>query len=443
MRPGVDVISRALPPPRSAPTDTGVAFIIGATPPGVTPAPPDVELVRSMTEFVATFGDRSAVAGEQATYDAADAYFHEGGAKLYVARSNPGTMVTLSSALPAHDELERMTRAELDALATDRGIDPAQFATKADVLAALEAPALQVADPGIASALANLTKDLGPGQVLIADATLASDVSNQSALLAHAVACNRVALLSCADGNAAALEAAGQALQTDANARYGALFAPTAVAPGVVAGTTRTIPYAAVEAGIIARNDAGGYSPNVPAAGELGQTVWALDVNGRYTDLEYQDLNEASVNMARLIYGGVRTYGYRSCVDPDASPQWRMFGWCRLNMAIVAEAEAIGERYVFRQLDGQGHTLAEFGGELSAMLAPYFESGSLYGRTAEEAYDVDVGSSVNTPETIANGELHAVISVRMSPDAEWVVIEIVKVASNQALPATATSALAA
>ena len=34
----------------------------------------------------------------------------------------------------------------------------------------------------------------------------------------------------------------------------------------------------------------------------------------------------------------------------------------------------------------------------------------------------------------ANGELHAVLSVRMSPAAEWVVIEIVKVASNQALP---------
>jgi hypothetical protein len=71
------------------------------------------------------------------------------------------------------------------------------------------------------------------------------------------------------------------------------------------------------------------------------------------------------------------------------------------------------------------------------MLLAFYNEGSLYGTTPQEAYSVDVGSSVNTPTTIANGELHAVLSVRMSPDAEWVVIEVVKVASNQALPAAA------
>lgn len=437
MRPGVDVISRALPPPRSAPTDTGVAFIVGATATGITPAPPDVALVRSLTEFVAVFGDRG-TGPEQATYDAADVYFQEGGAKLYVSRTNPGTTrETAPAELPPSDELEKMSRAELDALATDHGIDPLGFATKADVVAALgELPAQQAVDATIVAALDALTKDLGPGQVLIADATLATDPANQSAVLAHCVANNRIGLLSCADGTAASIIAAAGALNTDANARYGALFAPSATVPGVVAGTTRTVPYAALEAGIIARNDVA-YSPNQPAAGDLGQSLFALDVADHYTDLEYQQLNDASASMARLIYGGVRTYGYRTCVDPVTTPAWVMLGWARLNMAITAEAEAIGEHYVFAQLDGRGHTLAEFGGELSAMLLGYYNEDSLYGATPEEAYYVDVGSSVNTPDSIANGELHAVLSVRMSPDAEWVVIEIVKVASNQALPAAA------
>jgi hypothetical protein len=436
MRPGVDVISRALPPPRSAPTDTGVAFVIGATATGVTPAPPNVALVRSLTEYVATFGDRG-TGPEQTTYDAAEVYFQEGGAKLYVSRTNPGTAVASAPfEVPPEDELAKMSRNELDALATDLGIEPAQYATKAELVAALGAAAPRVVDPTIQTALDALTKDLGPGQVFIADPTVAAVADNQSALLAHALANNRVALLSCADGDAAAIEAAGEALQTDANARYGALFAPSATVPGVVAGTTRTVPYAALEAGIIARNDVS-YSPNQPAAGELGQSLFALDVAGHYTDLEYQTLNDSGVSMARLIYGGVRTYGYRSCVDPVAMPQWLMFGWARLNMGITAQAEAIGERYVFSQLDGRGHTLSEFGGDLSAMLLGYYNEGSLYGATPEEAYNVDVGSSVNTPDTIANGELHAVLSVRMSPDAEWVVIEVVKVASNQALPAAA------
>jgi hypothetical protein len=439
MRPGVDVISRALPPPRSAPTDTGVCFIVGAT----TTTDVAYDEVHSLTEYVAVFGDRGTAAPEQATYDAADAYFREGGSKLIVAPTTyVGTFSFVEPTKPDDDTLEKMSRAELDALAVEFGLDPTAYATKSDVVDAIKsAPGVRAADPGITTALAALTADLGPGQILIADATLAAVVDNQSALLAHAANTNRVALLSCADGDAAALTAAGTALQSDANARYGALFAPSAILPGVVAGTTRIIPYSAVEAGIIARNDVA-YTPNQPAAGVLGQTVYTLDVNGRYSDLDYQNLNEAGVNMARVIYGGVRTYGYRSCVDPDATPQWLDFGWCRLNMGIVAEADAIGESYVFAQLDGKRRTIGQFGGELSAMLSPFYDAGALYGPTPQDAFDVDVGTQVNTEETIANGELHALISVCMSGMAEWVVIEIVKVATNQTLPATALAVAA-
>ncbi|HEX3455221.1 MAG TPA: hypothetical protein VHS03_11385 [Gaiellaceae bacterium] len=400
MRPGVDVISRALPPPRSAPTDTGVAFLLGATGSG-----PNVGLVGSLTEFVSTFADRTVAAAIPA-YDAADAYFREGGNRLYVARTD-GTLLSAASS----DEP-----------------DSPKTSSKG--------PSLLAVDPGLATALANLTADLGPGQVFAADPAIADVAANQSALLAHAQACNRVALLTTADGDATTLSAAGLALQTDANARYGALFAPSAVIPGVVAGATRNVPYSAIEAGIISRNDVS-YNPNIAAAGVLGQAVYALDVNGRYTDADFATLNVNSVDMARIIYGGVRTYGYRTLVDPVANPEWLDFGWARLNMAITAQAEAIGEGYVFSQLDGRGLTLAQFGADLSAMLSGYYDAGALYGATPQDAFNVDVGSSVNTPATIANGELHAVLEVRMSPFAEYVVIEIVKVDTTQALPAVA------
>lgn len=354
--------------------------------------------------------------------------------------------------MPTHEELEAMTRAELDAVAASLGLNPSDYSTKAEVVAAIDEVVISIegeptvdtqdnvsllaVDPTIVAALARLTADLGPGQVLLADPAKAGDAANQAALLAHCAATNRVALLSTADGTAATLTAAATALRSDQNARYGALFAPSAVIPGVVAGTTRTVPYTALVAGMISRNDVA-YTPNQPAAGVLGQAVNALDVNGRYTDAEYAALNTAGVNMARVIYGGVRTYGFRSLVDPTTTPQWLNFGWARLNMAICAKADEIGERYVFTQLDGRRRTIARFGGELSAMLAPYFDAGALYGAAASEAYDVDVGAQVNTQTTIANGELHAVLSVRMSGMAEWVVIEIVKVATNQPLPAAA------
>jgi hypothetical protein len=413
MRPGVDVISRALPPPRSAPTDTGVAFIVGAT---VT-TNISYKLVHSMTEYVAVFGARTGVGN--ACYDAADAYFQEGGNQLYVAPTNAvGPFILESGVEIADSEPEPEPKGK------------GKSGNGADT---------QALDAGVTAALGRLTEGLGPGQILLADPLLAADPANQSALLAHAAANNRVALLSATDGTSAALTAAATALHADTNARYGALFAPSAVIPGVTAGTTRTVPYTAIEAGIIARNDVS-FSQNQAAAGDLGQSLYALDIAGRYTDLEYQNLNAAGVDMARVIYGGVRTYGYRSVVDSAVMPQWQWFGWARLNMAITADANAIGEHYVFSQIDGRGHTISEFGGELSAMLAGYYEEDSLYGATPQDAYAVDVSSSVNTPTTIANGELHAVLTVRMSPGAEWVVIEIVKVASNQALPGTAALA---
>ena len=414
MRPGVDVISRALPPPRSAPTNTGVGFVVGATAIG-----PQVGLVHSMTEYVGVFGDRGTVAGPQATYDSADAFFHEGGSLLYVGSTSgaPGTIETLG--VPTEEEPEAKTKS---------GSSGASAST-------------QSADAPTGDVLDALTKDLGPGQVWIADLALAADPANQSALLAHAAATNRVALLSCADTDSPTIIGAATALQTDANARYGALFAPSAVVPGVVAGTTRKVPYAAVEAGIIARNDAV-FTANQPAAGDLGQTVWTLDVAARFTDQEYSDLNKAGASMARVLYGGVRTYGYRTVVDPDASPEWLDFGWARLNMEIVAQAESIGEHYVFSQIDGRGLTIAQFDADLTAMLAVFYDAGSLFGATAADAFDVITDASVNTPTTIANGELHAVLKVKMSPQAEWVVIEIVKIATTEALAPLATAVAA-
>ena len=394
MRPGVEVLSRAQPVPRTAPTDTGVAFMVGTTLEGT-----DVALVRSLTEYVAAFGDRQ---GATAAYDAAETYFREGGARLYV--SPIGTGVARSRSRNAKSDDEAATP--------------------------------QLVDVNVQAALDALNKSYGPGQVFVADDALATTPDTHAALLAHAQATNRVALLEApAATDAATLAAVGTALQANVNARYGALFAPHATIAGVAAGTTRAVGYACLVAGMIARSDATN-NPTAPAAGVNGVSLSALDLTEHYTDAEYETLNEAGVDLARLIYGGVETYGWRSCVDPDgADKDWLNFGNARLNMAITAQAEAIGEHYVFVQLDGRRRKISQFGGELAAMLDTFYVAGGLYGETGDDAYRVNVGDTVNTDATIANGELHAILEVRMSPFAELVVIEIVKVATSEALAA--------
>jgi hypothetical protein len=369
-RPGVVVTSRADIPPRSAPTDAGMAFMVGKTAEG-----DDVKTVNSMTQYVNTFGDRT---GATDTYDAAEAFFTEGGTKITVS------------------------------------------------------PAATADAAGTTAALAALTKSYGPGQLFVPSA-VGVDAAGGAELLAHAGTNNRVALLSAApDADATALTTLATALSGDPNARYGALFAPAAIGPGITTSPTeaRTVPWAVIAAGIMSRN-ARTYSPNVPAAGVLGISRWATDLAATFTDAEREALNEDGVDLARNVYGQIQTYGYRT-LAPESSG-WLSLGNARLNMEIVAKAEAIGERYVFAQIDGRGVKISQFGADLSSMLVPYYDAGSLFGTTADDAFYVDVGSSVNTVETIANGELHAVIGLRMSPFAEYVVIEIVKVATDQSL----------
>jgi hypothetical protein len=430
-RPGTEIISRDQPLPRSAPTDTGVWFVTGITGIG-TPTP---TLVTSMTQYEATYGDR---ADGTLLYDQVDAYFREGGAKVYV-RAFPTTPSVLRQG-PSEAELQGMTRDELNELADEAGVpDPADLPNKDAVVQALlggGAGASTQAAPlpaDLVTALDDFGADLGPGQVSIPGA---NDSTSHQGVLTHCSTHNRVALLEAPDvSDPASLIAAATALQAAPEARYGSLWAPQAILPGTAAGTTRQVAFTALVAGMIARSD-GLYNPNVPAAGANGASRFAIDLDNTFTDANYEALNDGGVDMARLIYGGVEAYGYRSLVDPNGTDaDWLDFGNCRLNMAICAQADVIAERYVFSQLDGRGHTISQFGAELRAMLVPFYEAGALYGTTSEEAFYVDVGAQVNTPETIANRELHAVIEVRMSPFAELVVIEIVKVATTQALAA--------
>jgi hypothetical protein len=367
-RPSVVVTSRADVPPRSAPTDAGMAFLVGATETGE-----PVKRVVSMTQYEDEFGKRTAFTD---AYDAAETFFREGGSALTVARTNEGGTADLPGALDA------------------------------------------------------LTKSYGPGQVFVpgADGVLST---THDALIAHAAANNRIALLDAdPDATAAELTALAGTLAGNANARYAALFAPAAIVPGLTSADTRTVPYSALEAGIMSRN-AATFTPNVPAAGVNGISRFATDLTTTFADADREDLNDAGVDVARLIYGQVETYGYRTLAP--AATGWANLGNARLNMEIVAKAEAVGERYMFAQIDGRRIRISQFGAELSGMLVPYYDAGSLYGVSASDAFFVDVGPAVNTDATIANGELHAVIGLRMSPFAEFVVIEIVKVATDQPL----------
>jgi hypothetical protein len=482
-RPGTDVFIVDGAAPGAAALDTGTAFMIGATERG----PVDRCLsVASVKDYESKFGARS---GGSLLYDSVSAYFSEGGGSLYVSRlaaddaatasgtfgtafdadaSSPGVWandVTIEAVAPA-SVAERL-RASADPQASV----PTVFVVKDGGTAVERSPVLADADAAVAwadrSSYVRLAKSaagpwdlpaagvsvvltggaagtgtvdteaaldrfdyaLGPGQVLAPGMT-----SAHAALLDHADRFKRCALLDAPDTpDTTALAAAVGDVYGVTGVRFAALFAPWAVYPGPVAPATVDVPYSAIEAGIIARVDRAG-NPNAPAAGADGISRLAVGLTQSYTDDEREALNELGVDMAKVVYGDVRTYGYRTAAGPD-DPNWLWYGNSRVVMAVAHECDAAAETYVLKQIDGRGQLLARLNKDLRGICARYYDIGALYGETPSDAFTVDTGPGVNTIDTIARGEIHAVVKLKASPAAEWVVIEVVKVPVAQPIAA--------
>ena len=470
--PGVEFRDLEVAPPHSAPTDTGVWLVAGACERG----PVDHAVtVTSFAQFTDTFGDR---VSWSVLADSVETFFREGGGKAIVARVVGPTPVAASITLKDSGNADSIkvsaieygaywNRLNVQVVAgggggtfvlviSDVTGELERSPDLADVAAAVawgatsgyvrvtgigsNDPAVAAAAPmasgsddhasivtaSYTAALALLERDLGPGQVSVPGVTTSAV---QSAVLDHAAANNRVALLDAPDtATVATITAAAASLAAQANARYGALFGPWVKIPGLVAGTTRTVPYCALQAGLIARTDGAAGIASDAAAGPRGVAAWAIGLSQAYTDTQLATLNDAGVSMGRMRFGQVTTYGFRGL----GVGVWQQFTAARLRMGIQAEAEVIAAEFVFAKIDGRGHTQARFGGALSGMLLRYWSADALYGDTADDAYRVDTSDAVNTPTTKAAGELHAVLSIRISPFAEHVVIELVS------LPITAT-----
>jgi hypothetical protein len=473
-------------PPRSAPTSTDAAFVVGET--GKGPVGTYTE-IRSMTRFEAVYGKRESYTVKY-VYDAVETIFREGGSTVYVSRvvgptptlatvklndqsgsadpadvalivtaKNAGSWgaslnveVTVASTnftiIVSHD-----TDGVLENSGTlaDRAAAVAWATASSDYIdialgTSAEDPRAQgplslvggtddranIVDAQWATALAVFDKTIGPGQVLAPGRTTTAGYTQ---LLSHAASNNRVALLDGADTpTVSTLTTAAALQQSDVNGRFGQLLAPWAIIPGTAPGTTRTVPYSAVQAGLIARSDLLPASPNQAIAGKFGQPRFAVDLTQTYSDSQVNTLNDAGVTAVKFVYGGIRTYGLSSLADPDTDPLWTQFAGARLFMALDAECQAIGEEYVGETIDGHGHVFQSLRHDLEGMLLGFYEPyNALYGDTPEEAFVVDVGAQVNTEETIAAKQINAAVGVRVSPGGELVSIEIARTASNQPL----------
>jgi hypothetical protein len=365
---GVEVNTRLAPASRGFPTLTDTLFVAGHVATGVAATPVSF---RSIADFETVHGVRAA--GNQTLYDGLDTFFREGGRQAYVSG--------------------------YDADGSPQDID---------------------------EALALFSKDLGPGQVAAWNETPGATAYGK--LRTHAMNNNRFALYDVAlDDDVAEMTTAGGA--TVDNDQYGMVcgqWLDVPAAAGTIGGSARQAPGSAVVAALIARADALG-NPNRAAAGRDFPLQYAEGITVPVTDADRATLLAAGVNTFADKYGVLQLYGFQTPLPQNADNPFWQANVSRARMWLTARAQAAGENYMFKPIDGRGRLTGRLKTDLDAICLELYGVDGLYGETPADAFATEAGATVNTVDGIAQGELRGIVEARFSLHTKRVLIDLVSV----------------
>lgn len=462
-------------PTKSLPSDTGTALLVGLADHGPVGVP---TLIRSLAQYVDTFGPRVAYGS---LYDTLDVAFHEGLDHAYVQRCVGPAAVVASKNL-ANSSSETTLKAVATSagawansieVAIVEGVTEGTFHIHISYSGTLKESSPELADntaavawaansdyirleddakgdPKVQSvtlasgaddrenvdatvfeeALSNFGADLGAAQVAI-PGNYAEAV--QEAIIAHCAANLRIPVLDSEDTEEAEplIANAGTLRSTD-GAKQGAIFAPWDIAPGISLGTTRTVPPCARQLGAMARVDAESGTPDTAAAGpEQGKARYCIGLSQKFSEADQEALNDAGVNVSILDEGTPTTFGWRSLADPVNDRGYLPFSTARLATSLAYGAKAVLRRYLFKKLDDQGTTRTNAQTDIqNEVLKPAYEAKALFGATEAEAAGVEVTQAVN-PTNGSIGSLSAVLAFVPTEFAE--VIELTVTETNEAL----------
>lgn len=472
MIPGVNILDRESAPPLSLPISTNTIFMTGVTEKG--PLAPVSS--KTFTEWQKNHGSRSSTT--QVASDAAEYLYKEGAKEIFTSRvvgpgavtasvnvtdGAAGIVFTAKAKGPGAYGNDLNVEVRTNTQDTNIPVGSFRLRVKTDAAAILEdspdlldkAAALfwmdtvsawitytdgaSLLDPAAATYalaggnddIASITDtqwaaakalfgfDLGTGIQIAPGRT--TDTGHVQ-LKTSAEASNRVWF---GDAPDTAVEATIIASAAATRSRYGGLFWPWHRVPGLNSVSYRVVPPSVIAAGMAARNDSLGKSPNTPAAGYNGVSRTSLGLTQVVTDSNHANLNAAGINVFRSRFRQFRLMGWRTTVAASTDPKWVNLGNARLTAAIKNRAWLVGERFLFREIDGKGLLVNEWLGALAGeVLMPFFLAGSLYGDTPDEAFRVD--GSGNNDATAQARQLLADLIIVESEFGEEINIGVAK-----------------
>jgi hypothetical protein len=268
---------------------------------------------------------------------------------------------------------------------------------------------------------------LGPGQLAVVGAppTQAMFADMQSA----AMATNRVVLRD-VRVDATLSQMVSDAAFAPVADEYGATFGPWLIvppAPGVIGGAARKIPASIAIAALCNQVDAKG-NPNRAAAGDDFPIPYATALDLEISDTDRATLFTGGCN-AFDDENGIENWGFQTNVPFDANtgdPYWQ-FNCSRARMALVDNCRQRARPFMFRNIDGRGRLTGALQAAIEDECNALWGVDAMYGDTAQDAYNVNVSTSVNTVASISSGAIVAIASVVWSLHAKEVDVELVTI----------------
>jgi phage tail sheath protein FI len=436
-------------------------------------------IVDSIAKFIAVYGERTAFSSN--LYDTARMYFEEGGNELVVSRvtgpaATKGSITLKDTADVSTVKIEVSDpgahSADFTATVTNNGStfdvilrrggavftsflgisSPAELVQKAatnpfvtvtslgsitaapgDNPAALAATAFAAgSDDRAAATVQHVIDALDAGAGAEGGAVAAPGYSVAQVgtlLLDHAARTGKTALLALhPTATVDEAIAAGASLAADPNGEYGGIFYPSLIIPD--GGATRTISPEGYVAAVRARahRDEGFW--RVPA-GDPARTRWVLGTSVQVDDTTNNRLADAYVNGIVTTGAKVRLYGWQS-LSSDRENLGMLNARDVLNNLTLA-AKSVFEPFVFATNDDRGQLRGYIESAAVGVLDPIAKRGGFYAlRDSEDqiidpGYRVSVDSSLNPLTAAAENKVVVSISVRLSPVAQLIQVEIIKV----------------
>lgn len=248
------------------------------------------------------------------------------------------------------------------------------------------------------------------------------DISTINAASAYAEARGDVFHVIDTPANLSPSQAVAFAESMTPRSSYGAVYYPHVFLSDPFSptpGATRKVAPGGAVLGIYAYTDANDGVHRAPA-GINARVSGARSLERRLTDTDLNTLNSSNVNAIRHIPGaGVCVFGTRTLQTGRSS----RYVPVRRTLIYLRRALIDGTRFaIFAPNDEL--LWSQLRDSISKFLMEFWQTGGLRGVSSEQAFYVKSDESINTPASIANGEVRVEVGVALQHPAEFVIITI-------------------